>query len=71
MFQPRVGESLTVTFIRKEGLTAICNLKVDPQTTILALLPQQVGCLNHIVEVEGVAEKELQGMHYLQSLVVR
>jgi len=57
VFQPRVGGSLTVTFIRKEGLTAICNLKV--------------GCLSHIVEVEGVAEKELQEMHPLQSLVVR
>ena len=32
---------------------------------------KQVGCLSHIVEVEGVAEKELQEMHPLQSLVVR
>ena len=32
---------------------------------------KQVGCLSHTVEVEGVAEKELQEMHPLQSLVVR
>jgi len=57
VFQPRVGGSLTVTFMRKEGYTAVCSLKV--------------GCLSHIVEVEGVAEKELEEMHPLQSLIVR
>ena len=57
MFQPRVGGSLTVTFMRKEGFTAVCNLKV--------------GCLSHTVEVEEVAERELEDMHPLQSLVVR
>jgi len=31
----------------------------------------KVGCLSHIVEVEGVAQKELEEMHPLQSLVVR
>ena len=48
---------MTVTFMRKEGFTAVCNLKV--------------GCLSHTVEVEEVAERELEDMHPLQSLVVR
>lgn len=63
---------MTVTFIRKQGLTAICNLKVDHRIQkSWHSCCQQVGCLSHTVEVEGVAEKELQEMHPLQSLVVR
>ena len=40
-------------------------------TAMVNLMLSQVGCLRHAVEVEGVAESELEEMHPMQSLIVR